>query len=57
MEEQLDDVADWLDACNAPPLIKRVTGTKRIRIALVQSESSGYPHEPSLTGRHIRSPQ
>lgn len=45
MEEQLDDIADWLDTCNAPPLIKRVTGTKRIRIALMQSEGYSIRHQ------------
>ena len=58
MEEQLDDIADWLDSCNAPSLIKRVTGTKRIRIAIMQSWSLdrlNNEQTAELMPRHLRS--
>ena len=38
MEEQLDDVADWLDSKAAPSVIKPVSGVKRISVAIMQSE-------------------
>jgi len=38
MEEQLDDIADWLDSKSAPSIIRPMSGAKRISIAIIQSE-------------------
>lgn len=38
MEEQLDDIADWLDSKSAPSIIRPMSGAKRTSIAIIQSE-------------------
>jgi hypothetical protein len=40
MEEQLDDISDWLESRVATPMLKKTSGVTRISVAIMQGERS-----------------
>lgn len=38
MEEQLDDISDWLESRAATPMLKKTSGVTRISVAIMQGE-------------------
>ncbi|ORY32810.1 hypothetical protein BCR39DRAFT_521705 [Naematelia encephala] len=51
--EQLDDIADWLDRCSTPPLLKLPSNVARLPLAIVQNISAHLPPLLSTLLTHV----
>ncbi|KAK1924304.1 hypothetical protein DB88DRAFT_527142 [Papiliotrema laurentii] len=57
MEEQLDDISDWLESRAATPMLKKTSGVTRISVAIMQDMAESLPVELKTLSRRVHTLQ